>query len=78
MPLLRCTIVRLRLRRRHATGVERAKAEVQYIAESDLIAAPFGDEDGDASWSPVILCEQIERADFERWLELHEGILRRW
>uniref|UniRef100_K3WCY0 Uncharacterized protein n=1 Tax=Globisporangium ultimum (strain ATCC 200006 / CBS 805.95 / DAOM BR144) TaxID=431595 RepID=K3WCY0_GLOUD len=38
----------------------------------------FGGEDGDASWGPVTLCGQIEHVHFERWLELHEGVLWCW
>ncbi|CAK4619558.1 hypothetical protein LEN26_011272 [Aphanomyces euteiches] len=51
----------------------------QLIIGNDPISnAPFTDEDGDPSWGPVTLHGDIAWSDFERWLIVNEGRLRRW
>ncbi|KAF1332868.1 hypothetical protein FI667_g3129, partial [Globisporangium splendens] len=49
----------------HSADIERVKAEARRIANSDPTNAPFLDEDGDATWRPVVLCDHIKRVDFE-------------
>jgi hypothetical protein len=52
-------------------------------AKEDLSARltrppPSVDEDGDASWGPVVVCAATTWGDFERWLDVNQGRLRRW
>jgi hypothetical protein len=62
----------------HVTDVDRAKKALQAIHDDPPANAPIVDEDGDASWGPVVLCEATTWKDFDRWLNRNEGRVRRW
>ncbi|EQC36858.1 hypothetical protein SDRG_05688 [Saprolegnia diclina VS20] len=57
------------------------KAALQVIDSAPSASAPYieGDgDDADASWGPVVVCPVVSQAGFKRWLEAHDGVLRRW
>ncbi|RHZ20764.1 hypothetical protein DYB31_007742 [Aphanomyces astaci] len=62
----------------HVTDVDRARKELDEISKASPANAPSIDQNGDASWGPVVLCEAITWNDFERWLNANEGRVRRW
>ncbi|KAF0712324.1 hypothetical protein AaE_012054 [Aphanomyces astaci] len=69
------------LRRRHLIHVsdcDVAKKKLQAIWDDPPANAPNIDDDGDASWGPVVLCAAITWGDFQGWLNRNEGRVRRW
>ncbi|ETV63682.1 hypothetical protein H257_19386, partial [Aphanomyces astaci] len=54
------------------------KEELQAIWDDPPGNAPNIDDDGDASWGPVVLCAAITWNDFQGWLNRNEGRVRRW
>ena len=58
--------------------VERAKSQLDEIWDDAPENAPFIDEEGDPAWGPVVLCDKITWEDFDQWLGVHEGDVRRW
>ncbi|KAF0698364.1 Aste57867_11014 [Aphanomyces stellatus] len=62
----------------HVKDVDIAKKALNVIWNDPPANAPLLDEDGDAFWGPVVLCEATTWKDFERWLNVNEGRVRRW
>ncbi|KAE8896694.1 hypothetical protein PF003_g19435 [Phytophthora fragariae] len=62
----------------HVKDVDKAKKALDAIWNDPPANAPSLDQDGDASWGPVVLCEATTWKDFERWLDVNEGRVRRW
>ncbi|KAH9090402.1 hypothetical protein Ae201684P_014205 [Aphanomyces euteiches] len=62
----------------HAADVNRVKLQLDKIGNDPSCNAPLRDEDGDPSWGPVVLHDDITWRDFERWLTVNEGELRHW
>ncbi len=58
--------------------VEKAKSKLDEIWNDPPENAPSVDEDGDPKWGPVVLCDKITWEDFDHWLGVHEGDVRRW
>lgn len=56
---------------------EAAKA-LRAISDELPANAPAVDEDREASWGPVVLCESTTWEDFQDWLEENDGKIRRW
>ncbi|ETV77763.1 hypothetical protein H257_08609 [Aphanomyces astaci] len=52
--------------------------ELQIIWNDPPANAPNIDDDGDAFWGSVVLCEAIMWDDFQGWLNCNEGRVRRW
>ncbi|KAL3665288.1 hypothetical protein V7S43_009916 [Phytophthora oleae] len=59
----------------HANDVVNAKEDLSARLERP---APLVDEDGDAYWGPSVVCAATTWEDFERWLNVNEGRLKRW
>ncbi|ETV80984.1 hypothetical protein H257_06420 [Aphanomyces astaci] len=57
---------------------DEAKKKLQAIWDDPPANAPNIDDDGDASWGPVVLCAAITWDDFQGWLNRNEGRVRRW
>ncbi|KAF0702079.1 hypothetical protein AaE_016141, partial [Aphanomyces astaci] len=69
------------LRRKHLIHVSdcvQAKRKLQAIWDAPPANAPSIDDDGDASWGPVVLCAAITWDEFQGWLNRNEGRVRRW
>ncbi|ETV78607.1 hypothetical protein H257_08102 [Aphanomyces astaci] len=62
----------------HVADVVRARKELDAIWKATPANAPSIDQNGDASWGSVVLCEATTWNDFERWLKSNEGRVRRW
>lgn len=62
----------------HAADVEAAKNQIGQIWSMPASSAPFLDRDRDASWGPAVVKDNISLHDFEKWLNVNEGRLRRW
>ncbi|KAF0700489.1 Aste57867_9019 [Aphanomyces stellatus] len=69
------------LRRKHLIHVSdcaEAMKKLQVIWNDPPANAPNINDDGDASWGPVVLCEAITWDDFQGWLNRNEARVRRW
>ncbi|KAE9043082.1 hypothetical protein PR001_g2990 [Phytophthora rubi] len=55
----------------HVKDVDKAKKALDAIWNDPPANAPSLDQDGDASWGPVVLCEATTWKDFERWLNVN-------
>ena len=62
----------------HAIDVTNAKKKLLDIYNDAPVSAPAIDDDGDVSWGPVILCAATTWKDFQRWLNVNDGRVRRW
>ncbi|RLN77131.1 hypothetical protein BBJ28_00021703, partial [Nothophytophthora sp. Chile5] len=56
----------------------RARAELSQRLRADADRGGEGHANEEPDYSPVVVFESICRQDFRRWLDQHEGELRRW
>ncbi|CEG40560.1 uncharacterized protein PHALS_10749 [Plasmopara halstedii] len=59
-------------------NVAKVKSQLDCIWNDAPENAPFVDNDGDPAWGPVVLCDRITWKDFDQWLDVFEGDVRRW
>ncbi|KAK1942844.1 hypothetical protein P3T76_005481 [Phytophthora citrophthora] len=58
-----------------ANDVARAKKDLNTRLDHP---APAIDRDGDGYWGPAVVCASTTWGDFERWLDVNDGRMRRW
>lgn len=58
--------------------VARVQSQLDGIWNDAPENAPYVDNDGDPAWGPVVLCDRITWKDFDQWLDVFEGDVRRW